>query len=351
MKILVDFHHADLFHSLSLLFDRRLGWEVYRPVGLEWYKQGYWKVFDALDTARQFLDLSIGCDWNQIQAKYPNAHFEPLNKGAIEISDNVFVIPDVTKDTCHRGITLEQFRQENFDVLLSSIPEHIAPYNELIRKFQPGAKHIFQVGNAWGALPGVKNILSSTAPFSVPVGINACFYHQEFDLDDFCYEPPVSGRPSIYSYIHYMKDANLFGNYAQNMPDFHFRSYGAGMGDNIMKTAEIAKRMRSSAFTWHYKPEGDGFGHILHNTMAVGRPPLIWKSHYIGKLADSLLIDGVTCIDMSLRPLGKNITLMRDLVKTGEHVDMCYRAQQQFKKVVNYDTEETQIRNFLERLL
>lgn len=41
-KVLVDFHHSDLFRSWKMLFEKRLGFEVYRPKGQEWYDRGYY---------------------------------------------------------------------------------------------------------------------------------------------------------------------------------------------------------------------------------------------------------------------------------------------------------------------
>jgi len=41
VNVLCDRHHAGLYHSLELLGDR-LGWDLWTPVGEEWYTQGYW---------------------------------------------------------------------------------------------------------------------------------------------------------------------------------------------------------------------------------------------------------------------------------------------------------------------
>lgn len=42
MRVLADYHHHDLFESLAILFEDRLGWELYRPIGMEWFDEGYW---------------------------------------------------------------------------------------------------------------------------------------------------------------------------------------------------------------------------------------------------------------------------------------------------------------------
>lgn len=341
MKVFADLHHADLFYSLQLLFEKRLGWELYRPIGLDWFHQGYWNVYPHIDTAKQFLTTDKAfTKMQKLNSEYT-------------LEDGIYYVTDITKEEVQKGITLDKFKDMDFDILISSMPQHIGPFNKLISRFQPKAKHIFQVGNVWGNISGVKNILASTAPFSIPHGANVCFYHQEFDLDVFKYEPPDhTKQKSVFSYIHYMQNRGLFGQYAQHLPSFHFRSFGAGMEDTIMETSKIADKMKSSTFTWHYKPEGDGFGHVCFNTYAVGRPQLVWKSFYQGKLADHLMQDLVTCIDVSQRSLGDNLQLIRRHSKPEEHLKMCENAHNRFKEIVNYEHElEHKIKPFLEKLL
>ena len=58
MNVFCDFHHTELYHSIKLLFEDRLGFNLYRPIGMEWQEQGYWKVFDHPATAAQFLSVN-----------------------------------------------------------------------------------------------------------------------------------------------------------------------------------------------------------------------------------------------------------------------------------------------------
>lgn len=355
MKIFADLHHGDLYYSLQLLFEKRLGAELYRPIGLEWYSEGYWHIFPHIDTARQFLatdqatrppNLNNFLSPDQKPQDWGETYL--LNKN-YTIEDGIYYVLDPTKNKYQRGVTLEKFKSMNFDIIISSIPQHIGPFNKLIQLYQPQAKHIFQVGNAWGHQPGVRNILASTAPFSVPSGINACFYHQEFDLGEFRYEPPTN-HDTVCSYIHFMQNKQLMTDYATNLPGWTFRSYGAGMEDTIALTSDIAKRMRNSAFTWHYKPGGDGYGHVLANTYASGRPAIVWQPFYQGKLMDKMFEDGVTCIDISKRSVADNVALLQRYSQPEEHVRLCEAAYRKFKDAVNFDEDERRVRSFLERL-
>lgn len=348
MKVLADLHHAELFYSLQLLFEKRLGWELYRPIGLDWYHQGYWKIFPHIDTANQYLGL------NQAMEIPKDIHGNPLPESArvnqiYREEDGIFYVTDVTKGKINRGITLEKFKQTKFDILISSMPPHIQPFNQLIQRFQPQAKHIFQVGNAWGQQAGVKNILSSTTSFGVPPDINICFYHQEFDLDWFRYEPPTVYN-KVYSYVHWMKGKDQMNACAKQLPDWEFKSFGANMESSICKTKDIANQMINSAFTWHFKPEGDGYGHTLHNTFACGRPAIIWGSHYKGKAAAKLFEHGVTCIDVEKVELAYLPQFLKQVSEPEAHAKMCEAAYNRFKEVVNFDEEEIMIRKFLEKL-
>ena len=348
MRVLADFHHQDLYYSLQLLFEKRLGWELYRPIGLEWYHEKYWDVFPHIGTAQQYLALDqatntpVGIDG----ACFPDK--ELVNK-QYDIVDGIYYVKDPSKGVIQRAITLDRFKNTEFDILVSSIPQHIGPFNKLISLYQPKAKHIFQVGNAWGHLPGVKNILSSTAPFWVPNDINAVFYHQEFDLNIFHYEPPTN-QTKIFSFIHLMREMELFNQYKADLsPEgWEFCTHGAGMDKDIAITTQLADRQREAAYIWHVKPEGDGYGHTLHNAYAIGRPTIIKANYYQGKAGEALLEDLVTCLDISRRTVHENEKILRILRDNPEkHLKFCENARDRFRQVVSFDEEELRIRMFL----
>jgi hypothetical protein len=346
-KVFADLHHIDLYNSLQLLFEKRLGWELYRPIGLEWYHQNYWKIFPQADTAKQCLEYSYLVDLNQdnFDEKIPPSM--RLNEN-YRFEEGIFYTLDGTRDRVQRAITLEKFKETEFDIIISSVPAHIPIYNKLIENFQPKAKHIFQVGNSWGRKAGVANILASTAPFNVPNDINACFYHQEFDLDIYKYEPPTEHN-KVYSYIHYMKGKDQMNALAAKLPDWHFRSFGAGMEDHLTGPVKIAEQLKNSAFTFHFKPEGDGFGYTAHTTYACGRPAIIKGSHYAGKLAGELHEDGVTAIDLGKHGIDGTAKILQEMTEE-RHAELCENAYQRFCNVVDYDAEFQQIQRFLDNL-
>jgi hypothetical protein len=348
MKVLCDYHHNDLFYSLQLLFERRLGWELYRPIGLDWQTEGFWNVYPHPATAQQFLGLDQAVNHPRDIRGQLLTPRECIN-ATYTVVDGVYFVEDPTKGAIERAVTLPYFKANKFDIVISSIPQHIEPYNKLIALYQPHAKHIFQVGNAWGHQPGISNILASTAPFAVPSGINACFYHQEFDTSIFNYAAPTTEK-GVSSFIHYMNKKELMNEVATLLPDWKFRSYGAGMEDTINRTEVVASTMKASGWTWHYKPEGDGYGHILHNSFACGRPVITDSRHYQNKLGAGLLEHGLTCLDLAY--CSDSPEMITRLLLSASHEQMCLAARQRFEAVVNFDYEfEKTLKPFLERLL
>ena len=54
-RVLCDFHHSSLLRSLVLLFEERLDMALYRPIGMDWFDEGFWAINNQRDTAEQFL--------------------------------------------------------------------------------------------------------------------------------------------------------------------------------------------------------------------------------------------------------------------------------------------------------
>jgi len=347
MKVLCDLHHTDLYYSLQLLFEKRMGFEMYRPIGLEWQQEGFWHVFDHPATALQFLGTDQATN-RPVGINGPFPDHELLNKN-YRIEDGIYYVTSPTEGKLQRAVTLPKFKEMDFDILISSIPAHIQPFNQLISQFQPKAKHIFQVGNIWGRQSGVQNILASTAPFNTPPTVNTVFYHQEFDLDVYKYIPPITSTV-VNSYIHYMSELDLLGQYNSLLNSLDFTTYGAGMDDVLHGSQYVADAMASAGWTWHVKPGGDGYGHILHNSYACGRPAIIKENHYAGQIGSLLLEDGVTCVDISKRSVYENVALLRQLSRPEAHQAMCERVYKRFKQVVDFDTEEVKLKKFLEDL-
>jgi hypothetical protein len=284
MKVLTDFHHGSLLRSLVMLFEGRLGAELYRPIGMEWYGAGYWAINNSVDTARQYLEID-----NQPLDRTP-----PLNQLSAEGDGGVYRIYDPGNTTTHKGIRFDAFKETKFDYIIASIPDHIPLYADLVKRFQPQAKLIVQVGNNWdlGLLAG-HNILASVKSVYGPHNINVCYYRQEFDTNIFCHGDVEPYPRRVSSYVNCLSEWPVGWTDFLRMEeglDVPMLSFGGQCRDgNMNGPRELADSMRKDAMVFHVKDYGDGYGHVVHNAMACGRP-IIYRSRFTdGTLVGDLL--------------------------------------------------------------
>jgi hypothetical protein len=346
MKVFVDYHHGNLLYSLYLLFEKRLGFELYRPIGLDWASQGWWKVHEpygwAQDTANQYLGLD-GREW---------IHVDEMNINMLNLNYNswkegeIYRIRDMENNFVHRAVTLETFRNMKFDLIIASFPTH-TNWVDLLQ-LQPQAKFIMQIGNE-GQTSDADNILCSTADFVAKPYQNVMRYHQEFDLTDYFYQTPPNHN-KINSFVVSLPEPLTYEMYKGMLPEFDFHAYGVGSPDGTISGSTIPARMRDSAFGWHIKPS-DGYGHVIHKWFASGRPVITKASYYKGKMAEPLLIDGETCIDLDKRSFEDNLTFIKEMAKPENHLRMCKNAFKKFNEVVDFDMESIEIKNWLNNLI
>lgn len=339
MRILADRHHEALWSSLVTLFEDRLGHELYHPWGLDGWFPEHWAVAkpynNEIGTAKQFLEGV------------------PPSDGTIQLEPT-------------RGITFEDFKDTKFDVLIASYYPHIDVYLDLIKKYQPEAKLIAHYGNEWPPHKRVKNYLCSTAPFDVG-GAHVVFYHQEFDLDLF--HPSSVAITQVCSFVNALNVNDLFEKDWQDFLKFEdfinkggsgapiqCYSFGGGCRDGSLSYPDaVAELMSQSAIGFHLKTGGDGYGHVIHNWFACGRPVVYRGSQYEGRLAGDLLEHGVTGIDVDIVGIEAAAMLTRLLIMDESRWPMEYdewsqNAYSRFKKVVDFDKEAQMIEDFMKEL-
>ena len=340
MNIFADFHHGDLYYSLHLLFEKRLGHKLFRPIGMEWLHEGYWKIGDPYlghVTAMQYLstegyegDFAVNADYHVV--------------------DDVSYARQIGQNFYHKAITFETFKKMNFDIIISSIPTHDGVFAKLISKYQPQAKHISQMGNIW-AQTQVKNVMCSfpQSLINTQPDQNVVFYNQEFNLNMFKYVPP-SDTKRITSFVHLLPKPELFYKYKTALNNFAFKAYGASAPDGyLLSHPPIANAMIDSVFGWHVKPGGDGYGHIFHNWLACGRPIITHLSDY--RHFNNLLIPGETCIDLEANSFERNVELIIEYSEPSVHKKMCEATYKVFTENVDFNLDAQKIKDFLERLI
>jgi hypothetical protein len=350
MNILSDMHNLGLYHSLQLLFEKRLGHNLYRPIGIEWFDNGYFQLAKPYGndpaTVAQFLEVN----------SIPKDGTQPLNN-TTEAHSGIYEFVDNSNQTTNKGITFEAFKDMKFDIIIASVPDHIKPFQELIQKYQPQAKLIFQMGNIyWDKIVDfsqVPNVMASVARFNLPDSCNSVFYHQEIDTDIFKPQNKKVNK-DIVSFVNCMPQMGTIGTYMQLralLPEFNFKSYGISCDNGIITgTQNIANIMNQSYMGIHLKSGGDGFGHVLFNWFACGKPIIVNGNDYKDKLGNELLTDGETCIDVDQHSIPEVIETIRKITPM-KYEWMCQQAYQRFKDCVNYDEEEKKIRGFMDKLM
>lgn len=349
MRVLADFHHHDLWESLELLFTDRLGWELYRPIGMEWFTEGYWnheRKWHGDAIARQYLQ-----PWGD----------DDPERGR--------------PDRSHPGrwqklVTLDQARDLKFDLVLSTLAHN----HEGFARFasEVGAVFALQIGNVRFGSADMAEDRWDLAAFGLVSGLMPVtppkphvVYHQEFSLHDFRYEPPASGSPLIISsfvqcfpenemtYAHFRGIADVHPEFAWRV----FGAYGAKEKDryasgNLDTCASVGDAMRSSHIAWHAKQWSDGFGHVFHNWYAVGRPMLGFRDYYASQLGGALWLEGETAFDIGSRSPEEILALLRRFDEERDYLaEVSANAARRFREVVNYDAEEQAIRALLAQVL
>lgn len=353
MNILSDFHHSDLWWSHHLIFEAALGHTLYRPRGMEWYERGYYYQ-NAPHVARQFLVDSMFTLEAAVQ--YPSTRIEMLSGSHPGLRASMDTIAGCRYYPLINTLSLDEFRDAKIDVIMPTLSDNQEPWLRLRKDFKPGAKLLREEGNVHGWVglnPEYGNVLTSDLPtFRKSAAPNKLLYHQRFDSRVFtyqeptvfnritCFMPAFRGCPDLVSFF---ERHDLMG--------MEFVDYGHSAKRGFLNTKErYAEEMRRTTFVWHVKPGGDGFGHVLHNSFAMGRPVITVGEDYRDTIAQPLLLDGETCILIGRDP-HENSKKIRSLSHPDAIRAMSRHAADRFKQAVDYEGEKEQIRTFLERLV
>ena len=385
MKVFCDFHHRDLVNSMCHLFEKRMGAELYVPYGMEFYKQGYWRIVDANieSVAQQFLINQFGNDGIQT--------FTDNEDGTVTVNSNDGKLP-------YKGIDFEKFCQTKFDIIIATVPAHIPVYMKLLKDHQPQAKFIFEAGNNWGNVSiNVPNFLNSTT-YTFVSGedihgwtmqalykkfqkkelykgmhkvfqnrrngkkCNMVYFHPEFDLNIFKNDNTIKDVKSISNIRHNCNTLGGLYELERRLPDWTINAYGVGNRDGELKTDyDIARVMNESGFVYHVKPVGDGNGYNIHQAYAVGSVLITDSSHMCSGgnpdewFTSQLLLDTEnygtkpTFVDWGKYNYDNVVNRLKWCADN--YSDIQQNAMNKFKEVVDFDEEYQKIRVFIERLI
>jgi len=344
MRVLADHHHASLWESLAMLFCDRFGWELYRPYGMDWWDAGVWQYERHMPhgegVARQYLqawgdDRDMGGWYERDDAMYPGR--------------------------VHRLVTMEQARALRPDIVLATLTENEPGWHAFAREV--GAKYGIQVGNQGTAnrYDLIDFALFSTVRDLYP-WVPYVTYRQEFSLAEYHFEYPPAERDYVGTWVQALPEDRLeyarFLALARDLPDVRLRYHGhVGpvddyWGGNVTTSAELAALMRKAGVGLHCKTWSDGYGHVLHNLAACGKPLVGTGTYYADKLGGPLWVEGETSFDVQAHSHAETVAFIRRLVQDDElHERMSRAMAARFAEVVDFDAEAEQIWEMFERVL
>jgi hypothetical protein len=345
MNILVDRHHASLTWSLHLLA-KRLGATIYQPYGMEWYDQGYFRLYGDLRRkdpyrylAKQYL----------VDTYFDLNDYNCIDEGIKKTRETYNGCKDYP---WLNTLTLEQAKSMKIDIVICSVHENESFFH-LMKIYHPNAKFIRQVGNDLDTVIDENlypNLLASAmAPYNA-FGGHKVLYKQEFDLNLFKYKP-IYNFKNIYSFqndIENFEDTWAFWtDLKHKLRDYTFKSYGVGCDDGkIYPVRELINKMLESTFILQSKGPWEGFGHVIFNSFCLGRPMIIKFSDYKGKLAEPLLIENETYLEMDENLPEKLRSLTKEKIEW-----MSKRCHEKFEEVVNFDKEFVEVKKFFDELI
>lgn len=322
MNVLVDFvGHADLFYSMHALFEQRLGFTLFRP--------------------------ELSDDWNKkniITATMPYTEFEQ--------GDGVKHYRIDSHDYTQHCISWEKFLDTQIDIVVTTSWENDTPMAELIGRYKPNAKFVRVIANIHEKPIICNNILLATTEPMLP-GVNWLTYHAEH-RNVYTYTKPVINY-KIKSFFNYMNsfpvEKENWHTYKKMLPQYTFLMHGGESDDGSIPQSELYKVMADSMFIWHPKPHG-GCGYTARQSLASGRPLIVNKAYcnQYNTLAKNYLVDGVNCIDMSVRSKQDVVKMIVQWSQPDFYEKKCLQVRSFFEEKINFEREAEAIRQWLEKL-
>ncbi len=342
MRVLVDYHHHDLWESLELLF-ARLGWELYRPMGMDWFDEGYWnfeRAWHGDAIAKQYLE-----PWGD---DTPGFRFDPSHK------------------RMQRLLTLERAREIKPDIVIASVAHN----HEGLARFasEIGATFGIHLGNVRFSELDMAEDRWDLASFGIvttnlpkPIDVPHVVVHQEFALGPYV-PPPLGDKRVVSSFVQCFPENTRgyaqFREVALLADDISWRihgSYGSMPEDefacgNIPVCDDVTKAMQAADIGWHTKQWSDGFGHIIHRWFEIGRPVVGFEWYYRDQMAGVLWEEGVTSFDITDMPADDVRALIRGL-DDDTIARMSEASYKRFREVVDFDEEEQKVRAMFAQVL
>lgn len=385
-RCLVDFHHTQLFQSFQILFEKRYGWELYRPEGQEWAERDYFHHPIPEEQAGLLTKQS---------------EFDPAkHKTVFDKSDGDGVLWKDKDQDCilFRWLPLERIRE--IDLIVCSVYRNEDQFYRLKRDFGLKCPILRYTGN------GGEHVDLSKFDIFIPALLEhwrnhvstgqkpGLLFHPEFNLNDglFCYTPPPDGPRILrqmlnFTYHHrepgtpwdtwqrYCRYCDQIGaqHYLHGLGtpppgidvpldviiDRSFRAMGRedlldrskwpdllcnqGEPPNLRMLSTLIKHSHAICHPKPSPPEGYGF--VAHEVAACGRP-LIIPGWYQQLSASLFLQHRETCVYISGHdPTDKEN--FRYMMNPDNNARMAETIRKRFDENVNFEAEANQLKALL----
>lgn len=388
MKVLFEHHHQQLSQSLIYLFEKRLGMELYRPSGDDWYTQGFYH-HPLPDEAHANLTPA---DNAILTPPAPNEH--DWRKGG----DVPYFDQDNTK---FRWLPLDRANEIDYFVVTSDRNQH--GFQNLKNKIGSKAKTIRYIGNRIESVDANSfdiGLFATLQYFEEFKGSKPCIlYRPEFDLNLYKYTPPSAFHiPNEYPYPIIRNWLNFDHHHRAPGDPWHtwvrFSGYASEIGalaiqhglgtpppgvdvemDVILDTCfdrmgrpelkdrskwpdlrfnrgepqshkQIAELMKFSNMAVHIKRGSEGYGFIIHSLAACGRPPIVEQDAYRHLSAYRFLQHKETCLFVNGMDLEDKANF-RWALEPENNERMSSVLYQRFQENVSFDNEAKEIAKLL----
>lgn len=354
MNILIDYcGHSDLFYSLFVLFEKRLGFKVYAPYGVDWITEGF------LDKRTQLALDGLECEGTEeVDSTYIFSRKMEPDNGRYKV----------------RGITLSKFKETSFDIVLTSVYFNEEPFHKVVKELQPNAKLIRQIANIH-EMPTryCKNVLCGAAYHprdykNLPpeqgfksLGLNGIIYYPE-QYEGYTYTEPVNHNSIICLSRHIgPKDVASWNAFKSHLiPDYDFQMYG--LQHNIDYEIDpiygprvphlmLPRAIKDAAFIWYTKPEGGG-GYTVRQALACGRPVILRKIYSSAhtSIESQLFKHGINCIDLDEVSEERATHMVREWSQPEKHIEICEQVAKEFLQDTAFTEDADKIRVWLNTL-
>jgi len=340
--VITDFHHTALLQAQMYLWEKRLGFQLYRPFGRAWWDAGLRHPDDNWETGHlAFMSRAL---------EYPTFYSTHDPDRILTLSHPI-----------GRMLTYDEARDRGREVrfVISSQHDSQTFLSKFTKEYCPNATYIRQAGNPSEHVWFTKHVLSSdiqTYEKSKAEGLHAILYHQEFPSVYYNTAPMTDLEAnSIRQYINWahqdVKNRAFYLWFKQIAEScaLPLRCYENGKGGEdgeVDYHHQMVIRLVLSTFTLQHK-WWDGYGMIVHQSYACGRPVICFESDYAGKTAGKLMTDMETAIFITDDAAYTRSKLEIALPMAPQLQEAAYRR---FKEVVNFDADEERIRKWLSEI-